>query len=576
MATTYSTNLQLIKIGTGEQAGTWGDTTNYNIGTLVEQAISGYATVSFAAGDVTLTMDPGLSCTARNIYLELTGATAARNLIVPGTSPTANNKLYFVYNNSGYNITVKVSGQTGVTLPNGAKSVLVCNGTDVVNAINYIAGGTTASSFIPVGSTVPTNGMYLSATNTLNFATDTTNRLTISSAGNIYPTSGTTSMTDGFFYVPSAAGKPTGTATTVSGRTPMYYDETGNQLYTYNTTNASWSTPTINVMKNRIINGAMNIVQRGTSFTGVTNGSAFAADRFGYGFLGNCVGTVSQDSSVPSNNQFLYSAKMAVTTATGALAAGNYVVFQQTIEGFNVRDLIGQPFTLSFWIKSSVTGTYCIGFRNAGVGTTADRSYVVEYTINAANTWEYKTITVSGGLITAGNWDWINGIGLVVTWVLAVGSNYITTANAWQTGNYVATTNQVNAAATVGNIVQITGVQLERGASATAFEYRNIGLESTLCQRYYEYTANTDDAVFWSGNTTSGNVYYQTQHFMTPKRTNPTITLYGNEGVQGYPAVPTITVGGAGSPYGFRVGSVATGTNSASYYRCYWTASAEF
>ena len=282
-------------------------------------------------------------------------------------------------------------------------------------------------------------------------------------------------------------------------------------------------------MKNHIINGAMNIAQRGTSFTGVTNASAWPCDRFGYGFLGNCVGTVSQDSSVPSNNQFLYSAKMAVTTATGALAAGNYVVFQQTIEGFNVRDLIGQPFTLSFWIKSSVTGTYCIGFRNAGVGTTADRSYVVEYTINAANTWEYKTITVSGGLITAGNWDWINGIGLVVTWVLAVGSNYITTANAWQTGNYVATTNQVNAAATVGNIVQITGVQLEKGPNATGFEYRPIGLESTLCQRYYQTLPQLTGAYFPATGSNYGGVYRTLQ---TAMRTTPTVTVAA-DGVSG-------------------------------------------
>lgn len=145
MASTYSTNLALELIGTGDQAGTWGVTTNTNLGTLIEQAVSGYVTQAITDGaDTTITIPNGATGVARNMYIEMTGAlTAARNLIVP-----ANKKLYFIYNNTtgGYAVTVKVSGQTGVSVPNGAKVVLVSNGTDVVSASNYLASLTLGSA----------------------------------------------------------------------------------------------------------------------------------------------------------------------------------------------------------------------------------------------------------------------------------------------------------------------------------------------------------------------------------------------------------------------------------------------
>jgi hypothetical protein len=138
MASTYSTNLALELIGTGDQSGTWGTTTNTNLGTLIEQAISGYVTQAITDGaDTVITIPNGATGVARNMYIECTGAlTANRNLLVP-----TNKKLYFIYNNTtgGYNVTVKVSGQTGVSVPNGAKIVLVSNGTDIVSAQSYLA-----------------------------------------------------------------------------------------------------------------------------------------------------------------------------------------------------------------------------------------------------------------------------------------------------------------------------------------------------------------------------------------------------------------------------------------------------
>jgi len=156
MPSTYSTNLGIELIATGEQSGTWGATTNSNLGTLIEQAISGYASQAITDGaDTAITLPNGATGVARNMSLELTGTlTAARNLIVP-----AKKKLYFIYNNTsgGYAVTVKVSGLTGVSVPNGKKMVLVCNGTDVVEAINY-ASTLGASTLTASTGTITTLG----------------------------------------------------------------------------------------------------------------------------------------------------------------------------------------------------------------------------------------------------------------------------------------------------------------------------------------------------------------------------------------------------------------------------------
>lgn len=148
MSSTYSTNLALELIGTGDQSGTWGATTNVNLGTLLEQAISGYATQAVATGtDTTITIPNGTTGVARNMFLELTGTGgASTNLIVP-----ANKKLYLVYNNTAGQVTVKVSGQTGVSVPAAAKIFLVSNGTDIVDALSYIPSLTLGAA-LPIAS----------------------------------------------------------------------------------------------------------------------------------------------------------------------------------------------------------------------------------------------------------------------------------------------------------------------------------------------------------------------------------------------------------------------------------------
>jgi len=170
MSSTYSTNLAIELMGAGEQAGNWGSTTNTNLGTLVEQAISGYTTQAVATGtDTTITIPNGATGVARNMFIELTGTGgASTNLIVP-----ANKKLYFIYNNSTGAVTVKVSGQTGISVPAAAKISLVCNGTDIVTATNYMASATLPSATLssPTMTGTPIAPTASPGTNTTQVAT---------------------------------------------------------------------------------------------------------------------------------------------------------------------------------------------------------------------------------------------------------------------------------------------------------------------------------------------------------------------------------------------------------------------
>lgn len=276
-------------------------------------------------------------------------------------------------------------------------------------------------------------------------------------------------------------------------------------------------------MRNKIINGKMDVIQRGVAFTaGPGNTSGFCHDRWlnitGTGTTGAF--TTSGPSEAPSSNEFSTSLRATVGTADTSIAASDYYLIQQRIEGYNARDLIGRTFTLSFWVRSSKTGTHCISF-----GNNADRSYVAEYTVIAANTWEYKSITISGGLITTGTWNWANGTGLVVSFALAVGSTGQGVAGSWiSTGYAYSTSNQVNCMDTIGNIFAITGVQLEAGSVATPFEHRPYGYELALCQRYYETLSRFSSGFLGSGSS------YATWVFTTQKRAAPTVSATTTQG----------------------------------------------
>ena len=265
--------------------------------------------------------------------------------------------------------------------------------------------------------------------------------------------------------------------------------DTWDELSTIKDLNARTGTDGSLSFRNKIINGKMEIAQRGDSFPSVAHG-AYTIDRWRTGYSTSAVTTVSKQADAPSNGEFQTSLQVSVTTADTSIAASDYYAILHFIEGYNVRDLVGKPFSISFWVRSSKTGVHSVALANVG----ADRTYVAEYVVNVANTWEAKKITVPAGLITAGTWDWTTGRGLGLHFILAAGNTFHTTQGAWQAGNFLATANQVNCLDTAGNIFAITGVQLEAGSVATPFEHRPVGVELALCQRY-----------FWRGTPNAGH-----------------------------------------------------------------------
>jgi len=386
------------------------------------------------------------------------------------------------------------------------------NGTssnEVARFISNTAGGLRGISISAPGDTTAYGKIAMEGTNTrLGFWTGTTSDERLSILGDGKVGIGTSSPTTPLQVVGTVTATTfVGETITTSGTTT-----TATLIASGDIRATSFNGGALAGMRNRIINGGMDIAQRGTSFAAIAGGT-YSLDRWGWQQSGAMVCTVSQSTDVP-NDTFQSSYKVDVTTVDSSIAAGDYAVVSQSIEGYNVRDLIGATFTLSFWVKSPKTGTHCVTFRNSGL----DRAFVKEYTIVTANTWEYKTLTVTGGLITAGTWNWTSGKGLDLFFALAAGSTFQTTADAWQTGDFIATANQVNVMDNTANEFFITGVQLEPGPIATPFERRIYGQELALCQRYYE----TGNMKFWGYSNAAQNIGQQVA-FSTKKRAAPSI-----------------------------------------------------
>jgi hypothetical protein len=272
--------------------------------------------------------------------------------------------------------------------------------------------------------------------------------------------------------------------------------------------------------RNRIINGDMRIDQRNAGAAISTTGG-FPVDRFQMALTAAIGSTfTAQQSSTAATgftNSFVWTVGTA-GTATGTQSAR----FNQLIEGYNVADMGfgaagASTFTLSFWVRSSVTGTYCVFFNNDAL----DRSYVAQYTISAANTWEQKTITVSGD--TSGTWLKTNGSGIRVGWDLGSGSDRNTTAGAWASGFFTRTSSQTNFIGNAGATFYITGVQLEAGSVATPFERRDYGRELAMCQRYYQKLSLSANPEMWgTGYWNSTTVVQIYTPFLTTMRAAPT------------------------------------------------------
>jgi hypothetical protein len=235
---------------------------------------------------------------------------------------------------------------------------------------------------------------------------------------------------------------------------------------------------------NRIINGAMVLSQRnGTSAVTIDGGASYTLDR--YLCQDNTDGsyTVAQSSTAPTG--FINSLLVTITGTDSSLTTTQFGRIVQRIEGFNTADLAwgtasAKTVTLSFWVRSSVTGT----FSGTLVNDDANRIYAFTYTISVADTWEQKTVTIAGD--TSGTWKTTNATGIELNLSIGAGPDRTVAAGSWGTSLAYAATGQTNLFATNGATFYITGVQLEVGSTATSFDYRPYGTEFDLCRRYYE------------------------------------------------------------------------------------------
>jgi hypothetical protein len=294
--------------------------------------------------------------------------------------------------------------------------------------------------------------------------------------------------------------------------------------------------------RNRIINGGMTISQGAAGATitpAVTSAYAtnYPVDRFQVIVGAASKLTTAQSSVAPTGFSF----STLITSASAyTVGAGEVFVIRQNIEGFNTADLAwgtasAQTVTLTFWVRSSLTGTFGGSLQNSA----SNRSYPFTYTINSANTWEFETITIPGD--TTGTWvGATNGIGIRVNFGLGVGATFSGTAGAWAGSDFDSATGATSVVATNGATFYVAGVQLEEGSAASPFEYRDYGTELALCQRYFyicglfNFGTNAYYQGYYGGSNAVWNIRYPVQMRATPVATinQPTqVQYYSQSGV---------------------------------------------
>jgi hypothetical protein len=393
-----------------------------------------------------------------------------------------------------------VLGQAGTATP-------VMNGTAAVGSSYLYArqDHVHASDTSRVPTTTTVNGHALSSNVVVSASDLTSGNLPIAQI----PTGGSSTTFlrgDSTWATPSGAGNVVAPASAAVGDYAIFNATNGQLL-------ADGGQPT---MRNRIINGDMRIDQRNAGASGTAN--AYTVDRWSYYGTQASKFTWQQNagSVTPPTGFTNY---LGFTTGTGyAVTSTDTFTIAQPIEGLNVADLAfgtasASTVTLSFWVRSSLTGT----FGGALINGVQNRSYPFSYAIGSANTWTKITATIAGD--TAGTWATNNTGGMLVTFGLGSGSNYTATSGAWTAGNYQQPTSTVSVVGTTGATWYITGVQLEAGTTATPFERRSYGLEMSLCQRYYEVIDG------FTGYVNSSASLVANASYKVSKRAAPTLTL---------------------------------------------------
>ena len=285
-------------------------------------------------------------------------------------------------------------------------------------------------------------------------------------------------------------------------------------------------TPSVN-MKNRIINGEMDIDQRnaGASFATNTGAERYTLDRWQAYYSAQNKYTVQQNAGSVTPPAGFRNYLGVTSSSAYTVGASEEFSINQYVEGFNWADLDwgsanAKTVTLSFWVRSSLTGTFGGAFRNYA----GNRSYTYSYTISAANTWEYKTITIPGD--TGGTWAGATNSGAVIIGLaLGVGSSNSTAAGTWTAGNFQSVPGATSVVGTNGATFYVTGWQVEVGSTATSFDYRHHGTELALCQRYYYLHASGNGVPVGNAANFSSTSFYGILQFPVQMRIGPTISI---------------------------------------------------
>jgi len=323
--------------------------------------------------------------------------------------------------------------------------------------------------------------------------------------------------------------------------------------------------------KNRIINGQMVIDQRnaGASVTPTTD--VYTLDRWQAVRSQSSKFSVQQNAGSVTPPSGLTNYLGVTSLSAYSVLTTDYFIIQQNIEGFNTADLAwgtasAQTITLSFWVRSSLTGTFGGALNNSS----NNRSYPFSYSISSANTWEYKTITIAGD--TTGTWLTNNSTGIQIRFSLGMGSTYSGTAGSWSGSTYFSATGATSVVGTNGATFYITGVQLEKGSTATSFDYRDYGTELQLCQRYcYRVTNTGNTPPFASGVWQTSTLTASFAKLPITMRATPTISYsaigdiqYLDRDVAWRSGTTSLVINEAG-PDGVNIGCVCSTGSLAGY-----------
>ena len=388
---------------------------------------------------------------------------------------------------------ININGTVGATTPNtGAFTTLSATG-----VATFSAGSAAAPAITTSGDT--NTGIFFPAADTIAFTEGGAEAMRIDSSGNVGI--GTSSPTQNL---------------SVNG----YISVNSNNISADNSLG----------FRNRIINGDMRIDQRNAGASITPTATTYSIDRWQATVNISSKASFDQTTTAPAG----FTNSMLITSLSAySVAAGDIATYRQQIEGFNIADLgwgtaSAKTVIVSFWVRSSLTGTFGGSIKNGS----STRSHPFTYSISVADTWEYKTITVAGD--TSGTWATDNTSGLILSFGIGVGSTTSGTAGAWAGANYNSATGATSLLATNGATFYITGVQLEVGSVATPFERRPYGTELALCQRYYQTSGSPSNDIYypaqrWGAN----NCSFSIPKICAMRTDSVTITTSGDFNLRG-------------------------------------------